>query len=106
MEDDKVADDIFSDALELEISEEVVESDDERNKRIVGFVKSCNSGAELFTFCTKSLPNTGMKCRVALTMNRAVKFLSSKKLLDNEEIISVAWRKCHLDLQLKVEPCL
>ena len=32
---------------------------------------------------TKSLPNTGMKCGVALTMNRAVKFLSSKKLSES-----------------------
>ena len=55
-------DGIFS--ADLEIVEEVVESDEDRNARIVKFIVSCTSGAELFNYCTTLLPNSGMKCGI------------------------------------------
>ena len=47
MVDDEAADDVFQDALELEISEEIAESDNERNQRIVGFVKSRDANSHM-----------------------------------------------------------
>ena len=57
-------DGIFS--ADLEIVEEVVESDEDRNARIVKFIMSCTSGAELSNYCTTLLPNSGMKLEAEL----------------------------------------
>lgn len=102
--DEGIDDGIFSDPVDLEIVQEIFESDCDRNSRIVLYIKASSSGEDLYDYCTNRLPNTGNKCGVALTMNRVMKFLSSKNYLkDIVEDVSVSWRKCSVNLKLKVE---
>ena len=106
MTDEETVEGIFSNSAALEIELEIFESDESRNIRIYNFMPlefDCQSGAALYIYCTTELPNSGLKCGISLTMNRAIKHFSNLKWLENTEDVIIVWRRCQPTLKAKIE---
>ena len=85
-------DSIISDVSLLEIdTEQIIESDVERDFRVSSIIKGSLTGAELLNNIEKHCPRTGAKFGKTLVMNRCVKyFISVNKL--SKSSFNYGWR--------------
>jgi hypothetical protein len=66
----------------------------------IAVVQKCQSGLHLFNEI-QTLPNSGRKLKVSLTVNRGIKALATLKKIDTEDGY-VTWGKCKKNLREKL----
>jgi hypothetical protein len=87
------------DSIEVDDSAVVV-SEEVSSANFIAIVQKCQSGLHLFNEI-QTLPNSGSKLGVSLTMNRGIKALATLKKID-AEAGNVTWGKCKKNLREKL----
>jgi hypothetical protein len=87
------------DNLEIDESAEIV-SEEVSSANFIAIVQKCQSGIHLYNEI-QTLPNSGSKLGVSLTMNRGIKALATLKKID-AETGNVTWGKCKKNLREKL----
>ena len=86
---------VFKDDCQLlDLPEEV------SSANFIAIVQKCQSGIHLYNEI-QTLPNSGSKLGVSLTMNRGIKALATLKKID-AETGNVTWGKCKKNLRVKL----